>query len=83
MEEMLQVVELEESANIKLSYFERYSVTAVPESWIILLQDESSLCFWPSVDPESKIRSLHRPEIGEKCKYYKCRILLDGGNALS
>lgn len=80
MEQLWQVCELEESDNTKLSLYERFSVVGVPESWILLQEDETLLCWWPSVNAESKIRSLHYPKIGEKCSYYKCRILMDGGN---
>lgn len=80
MEQMWIVCELEESTNIRLSIFERFSVVAVPESWAMLREDGTLVCFWPGVDAELKIRSLKKPKKGEKCAYYKCRILMDGGN---
>lgn len=81
MDQMWQICELEESRSVKLTRYERFSVTPVPESWIVYLKDGTCLCFWPNFNAESKIRSLHLPEKEEKCKYYKCRVLLDGGNA--
>lgn len=83
MDQKWQVCELEESNNISLSLFERYSVVSVPEGWISVLADGTMVCFWPSVDTQKKIRSLHRPKADEKGVYYKCRILLDGGNLFS
>lgn len=80
MDQKWKVCELEESSNILLTLFERFSVVAVPESWISLLENGTQVCFWPSVDAGRKIRSLHRPKDNEKCSYFKCRILLDGGN---
>lgn len=82
MNEQWQVCELEESSNVGLTLFERFSVVAVPEGWILILEDGTLVCFWPRVDPLRKIRSLHYPKDDEKGEYYKCRILLDGGNSL-
>ncbi len=77
---MWQVCELEESTDIRLAIFERFSVVSVPELWILLQEDGTLICFWPNVDTAKKIRSLHVPQDDEDCTYYKCRILLDGGN---
>lgn len=77
MEQLWQVCELEDSC---VSLSEKFSVAAVPEGWILKLVDGSLVCYWPKVNPGQKIRTRYVPKKGDKCSYYKCRLLMSGGN---
>lgn len=75
--EMWKVCELEEERN----GFSEFTVSAVPENWILILKDGTLICCWPKINPGQKIRGLERPQLdGPHWKTYKCRILMDGGN---
>lgn len=69
--ESWQVCELEDNSE--------FSVAAVAETWIVKLDNGSLMCFWPTVSPGLKIRTLKLPKDAGKDSNYKCRILMDGG----
>lgn len=70
-----QICELEEIP------FGVFSVSAVPEDWIIKLEDGSLACIWPKENAGPKIRRQQHPDRdGGVWDQYKCRILMDGGN---
>lgn len=71
-----QVCELEDMAEL---ISERFSVASVPETWIFTQKDGSLICYWPKYNAARKIRSLRAPKEGDKCTYYKCRLLMNGG----
>lgn len=74
MSQQYQVCEIEEPVST-------FSVSAVPENWILQLKDGSYVCIWPKEKAGLKIRRRVPPESdGGKWFRYKCRILLDGGN---
>lgn len=76
MERFWQVCELEDNT---LS-FTIYTVAAMPEIWIVRLEDGTCICYWPKVNPGKKIREFMRPNEGGIWMTYKCRILLNEGS---
>lgn len=76
MEQNWQICEIEDNSHS----FTEYSVAAVPEIWIVQLEDGSVICYWPKVNPGKKIRKFCHPNNGAKWSTYKCRLLKDGGN---
>lgn len=74
-EKFWKVCELED----EVPSFIEYSVSAVPEIWIVRLEDGSYICYWPKKNPSKSIRTFANPKKGGSWTTHKCRILMDGG----
>lgn len=73
--EMWQVCELEEEKR----GVSEYTTAAVPENWIIELDDGTFICCWPKKNQTKKIRQLVRPQLnGPDWSTFKCRVLMNG-----
>lgn len=75
MEESWLVCELEDDSKS----FTEFTVSAVPDTWVIKDTNGLLSCYWPKKNPTRKIRLHAVPGTGKNWTIYKCRLLMDGG----
>lgn len=62
-----------------VEFLEDESIASVPKLWIKKLK-HNWVCYWPEKNVESLRRRIIQPPIKKNSKnFYKCRILLEGG----
>lgn len=78
MEKQYQICEIKDDTK---SFIE-LSVSTVPEIWIFEDEGGTIWCYWPKYNALKKIKSFEQPKPGRGWTTYKCRILMNEGNAI-